>query len=129
MSTSACLCLNVRIRVHHPPNPSSPPTLSHPDYLPVYVGQDGISIVHPQLTLRSRTHSKPLSDCEPLLRRHTSLTCLVCRLPVYRVIQFIPPDMGATEGPVLPTEEWVEHQVLQSGSGWVELAKRCLMSQ
>jgi hypothetical protein len=81
--------------------------------------------VHPHLTLRSRTHSKPQSDS---LHRHTSLTCLVCRLSVYRVLQFIPLDMDATEGLVSPTEEWVEHQVLQSGSGWIELAKKCLVS-
>ena len=84
--------------------------------------------VHPQLTLRSRTHSKPQSDSERLLRRHTSLTCLICRLPVYRVLQSIPPDMDVTEGPVLPTEEWVEHEVLQSESGWIELSKQCLVS-
>jgi len=140
----ACLCLNVQITLHLPPSHSSPP-LSDPEYESVYVGQEGISIVHisppsfislilifpqvhPQLTLRSRTHSKPLSDSQPFLRRHTSLTCLICRLAVYRILQFIPPDMDATEGPVLPTEGWVEHQVLQSESGWVELAKQRLVS-
>ena len=144
-SNYACLCLNVQLRALLPPSPSSPCDPSHPDYQPVYVGQDGISIVpsfppfslhfiyfllqvHPHLTLRSRTHSEPQSDSDPLLHRHTSLTCLICRLSVYRVLQLIPPDLDATEGPVLPTEEWVEHQVLQSGSGWIELAKQCLVS-
>lgn len=36
--------------------------------------------------------------------------------------------MDAAEGPILPTEEWVEHEILQSGSGWIELAKECLVS-
>jgi hypothetical protein len=36
--------------------------------------------------------------------------------------------MDVTQGPVLPTEEWVEHEVLQSGSGWIELAKQCPVS-
>jgi hypothetical protein len=140
----ACPCLNIQIRTHHPPSPSSPPPLNDPHYQPVYVGQDGIAIVrirlvhffilfislfqlHPQLTLRSRINSSPQSGSEHL-RRHTSLTCLICRLSVYRVLQSIPPDMDVTEGPVLPTEEWVEQEVLQSGSGWIELAKQCLVS-
>jgi hypothetical protein len=84
--------------------------------------------VHPQLTLRSRAHSKAQSDSDRFLHIHTSLTCLICRLSVYRVLQLIPPDMDSTEGPVLPTEEWAEDQVLQSESGWIETAKRCLVS-
>lgn len=36
--------------------------------------------------------------------------------------------MDSAEGPVLPTEEWAEEQVLQSGSGWIEMAKQCLVS-
>ena len=36
--------------------------------------------------------------------------------------------MDVIEGPALSTEEWVEHEVLQSGSGWIELAKQCLVS-
>ena len=144
-SNYTCPCLNVQIHTHPPPSPFPSLPISDPHYQPVYVGQDGIVIVrilpsyffilfiflcyiHPQLTLRSRTHSKPRSDSERLLRRHTSLTCLICRLPVYRVLQSIPPDMDVTEGPVLPTEEWVEHEVLQSESGWIELSKQCLVS-
>lgn len=84
--------------------------------------------VHPQLTLRTRQHSKAQSDSDPFLTRHTTLTCLICRLSVYRVLQLIPPDMDSTEGPILPTEEWAEDQVLQSGSGWIEMSKQCLVS-
>jgi hypothetical protein len=46
---------------------------------------------------------------------------------VYRVAQIIPPDMDAPEGPVLPTDEWVEDTVLTSASGWIEVAKACLV--
>ena len=144
-SNYACPCLNVHFRARQPPSPYPFLPLSDSHYQPVYVGQDGIAIVHtlpshfvylfnflvqvhPQLTLRTRTHPKPQSDSEHLLRRHTSLTCLICRLSVYRVLQFIPPDMDVTDGPILPTEEWVEHEVLQSGSGWIELATQCLVS-
>jgi hypothetical protein len=140
----ACACLNVSIRPHLPLS-STPPTITHPDYRPIYVGEQGISIVptlslpffilyslflqvHPQLTLRTRTHSRFQSTSEPLLRRYTSLTCLICRMSVYRVLQFIPPDLDPGEGPVLPTEEWVEQEILQSESGWIELTKLCLVS-
>lgn len=108
------------VKMAFPSYPSFPPFSLHFIYF--------LLQVHPHLTLRSRTHAKPQSDSDPLLHRHTSLTCLICRLSVYRVLQLIPPDLDATEGPVLPTEEWVEHQVLQSGSGWIELAKQCLVS-
>ncbi|KAI0268231.1 hypothetical protein BC834DRAFT_968437 [Gloeopeniophorella convolvens] len=127
MSLYACACLNVRIRVHEPP-PSAPPApaLADPHHVSIYAGDDGISVVHPQLTLRSRTVSEPdhSNASESLLRRRTSLTCLICRTSVYRVLQLIPPDLDASEGPVLPTEEWVEQQVLRSASGWIELSTR-----
>ncbi|KAI9448005.1 hypothetical protein H4582DRAFT_1897722, partial [Lactarius indigo] len=129
-SNYACPCLNVLIAVQAPPPPDTPPsTPTDPNYQPVYVGEEGVSIVHPQLTLRSRTHSEPESKSALLFRRHTSLTCLICRTSVYRVLQLVPPDLDAGEGPVLPTEEWVEQEVLRSESGWIELAKQCLTDE
>ncbi|KAH8999083.1 hypothetical protein EDB92DRAFT_1832331 [Lactarius akahatsu] len=129
-SNYACPCLNVLIAVQAPPPPDTPPsTPSDSNYQPVYVGEEGVSIVHPQLTLRSRTHSEPESKSALLFRRHTSLTCLICRTSVYRVLQLVPPDLDAGEGPVLPTEEWVEQEVLRSESGWIELAKQCLTDE
>ncbi|KAH9062672.1 hypothetical protein EDB87DRAFT_1605216, partial [Lactarius vividus] len=129
-SNYACPCLNVLIAVQAPPPPDTPPsTPTDSNYQPVYVGEEGVSIVHPQLTLRSRTHSEPESKSALLFRRHTSLTCLICRTSVYRVLQLVPPDLDAGEGPVLPTEEWVEQEVLRSGSGWIELAKQCLTDE
>ncbi|KAF8266843.1 hypothetical protein EI94DRAFT_123840 [Lactarius quietus] len=85
--------------------------------------------VHPQLTLRSRTHLEPESKAADLFRRHTSLICLICRTSIYRVLQLVPPDLDAGEGLVLPTEEWVEQEVLRSESGWIELAKQCLVDE
>ncbi|KAH9006788.1 hypothetical protein EDB86DRAFT_2868270 [Lactarius hatsudake] len=129
-SNYACPCLNVLIAVQAPPPPDTPPsTPSDSNYQPVYVGEEGVSIVHPQLTLRSRTHSEPEFKSALLFRRHTSLTCLICRTSVYRVLQLVPPDLDAGEGPVLPTEEWVEQEVLRSESGWIELAKQCLTDE
>ncbi|KAH9045377.1 hypothetical protein EDB85DRAFT_1906300 [Lactarius pseudohatsudake] len=129
-SNYACPCLNVLIAVQAPPPPDTPPsTPSDSNYQPVYVGEEGVSIVHPQLTLRSRTHSEPESKSSLLFRRHTSLTCLICRTSVYRVLQLVPPDLDAGEGPVLPTDEWVEQEVLRSESGWIELAKQCLTDE
>ncbi|KAI0307139.1 hypothetical protein B0F90DRAFT_1813941 [Multifurca ochricompacta] len=126
----ACPCLNVHIRIQHPPSTqSSPLQVSDPNYRSVFVGEEGISIVHPQLTLRSRTHSKPEPKSNTLLRRHTSLTCLICRIPVYRVLQLIPPDLATGEGPILPTEEWVEQEILRSRSGWIELTKQSLENE
>jgi hypothetical protein len=45
-SNYACLCLNVQFRALLPPNSSPPPSPSDPGYQSLYVGQDGISIVH-----------------------------------------------------------------------------------
>lgn len=135
MSSSMPFSLPLPSRLPHPVTPAITPSMSvrmafssYRSFPPYFFIVLIFLQVHPHLTLRSRTHAKPQSDSDPLLHRHTSLTCLICRLSVYRVLQLIPPDMDATEGPVLPTEEWVEHQVLQSGSGWIELAKQCLVS-
>ena len=135
MSSSMPFSLPLPSRLPHSATPAISPSMSvrmafssYRSFPPYFFIVLIFLQVHPHLTLRSRTHAKPQSDSDPLLHRHTSLTCLICRLSVYRVLQLIPPDMDATEGPVLPTEEWVEHQVLQSGSGWIELAKQCLVS-
>ena len=63
-----------------------------------------------------------------MLRRYMSLTCLICDMLVYRVVQLFPPDVESTDGPVLPTEDWVEQETLKSSTGWFELSKACLVS-
>lgn len=45
-SDYACPCLNVLVAVQAPPPPDTPPsTPSDPNYHPVYVGEEGVSIV------------------------------------------------------------------------------------
>ena len=57
-----------------------------------------------------------------------SLTCLVCQTLVYRVLQVITPDIDYGEGPVPPTEDWVESELLKTPSGWIEVYQDCIVS-
>lgn len=57
-----------------------------------------------------------------------SLSCLVCEILVYRVYQTIPVDLEGKEGPILPTDKWVEAETMKSPSGWIEIHKDCLVS-
>ncbi|KAJ6560412.1 hypothetical protein B0H19DRAFT_1234658 [Mycena capillaripes] len=120
----ACGCLNVQITpVPHPePFPDQP--LSTPDFTQVHVGDEGISIVHPQVTLRIRTRGELASRNRR--ERYTSLTCLVCQVLVYRVHQIVSLDADGRDGPLIPTEEWVEQDILKSPSGWIEVHSQCL---
>ncbi|KAA1466459.1 hypothetical protein DENSPDRAFT_925878 [Dentipellis sp. KUC8613] len=123
MAEYACKCLNIRIRAQ--PTGDSPPVVQGGEFIPVHVGDQGISAVHPELTLRSRTRAKSSADSN-MLRRHVYLTCLNCSSLVYRIEHIEPPNMEGGEGPVLPTDEWAEHEVLRTSSGWIELSKGCL---
>ncbi|KAJ7673225.1 hypothetical protein DFH06DRAFT_1467595 [Mycena polygramma] len=107
----ACGCLNVRIIpvLHDAPLPDF--LVSTFDFTPVHVGDEGISVVYPHLTWRIHTHED-----------YTSLTCLNCRVLVYRVHRID----GDGHGPVMPTEEWVEQDILKSSSGWIEVHSHCL---
>ncbi|ETW84015.1 hypothetical protein HETIRDRAFT_123713 [Heterobasidion irregulare TC 32-1] len=127
MAEYACKCLNVRMRAQ--PAQGSPPEVDVNEFQPIYAGDSGVNIVHNQLALRSRTHAKPEPQSkEPMLRRYMSLTCLICDMLVYRVVQLFPPDVESTDGPVLPTEDWVEQETLKSSTGWFEISKACLVS-
>ena len=57
-----------------------------------------------------------------------SLTCLICETLVYRISQTILSNVDSVEGPVLPTEEWVEKEILKSSDGWLEVSKDALVS-
>ncbi|KAI0034080.1 hypothetical protein K488DRAFT_84301 [Vararia minispora EC-137] len=105
MSEYACKCLNVRVRSQ--PATAAPPR-SADQFLPIFVSENGVSVVHNQLTVRVRSRAKPISTQADELQRYVSLLCLACGTTVYRVSQIIPPDMDAPEGPVLPTDDWVE---------------------
>ncbi|KAI0796855.1 hypothetical protein C8Q75DRAFT_742506 [Abortiporus biennis] len=123
----ACKCLNVRINPRPPPNPT--PSVD-PDYTPIYVGEEGISVAHTQLTLRSRSRTKEdLQGTESRLTRYTSLTCVVCQTLVYRVFQVITPDVDSAEGPIQPSEEVSEEELLKSTTGWIEIYKDCITGE
>ncbi|KIK29049.1 hypothetical protein PISMIDRAFT_672442 [Pisolithus microcarpus 441] len=126
----ACKCLNVRIRPQ--PEHTKPPdfliaNLGHPDYNLTYVGEHGVTIEHPQVTVRTRKIGQPIPD-SPWLIRYITLTCLICQTLAYRVQQLVPPDVDSQEGPLLPSSEWVEQETLKSSYGWIEVYKDCLVS-
>ncbi|TFK55461.1 hypothetical protein OE88DRAFT_1651775 [Heliocybe sulcata] len=123
----SCNCLNVRCRAQ-PTSGSPPETQEDPQWIPAFVGEEGITIVHNQVTLRKRTK---ISKDEERSRwiRYMSLTCLLCDTLVYRVLQVVPPEAEGSEGAVLPTEGWAEIDPLKSVNGWVEIHKECLTGQ
>ncbi|KAJ7126475.1 hypothetical protein C8R43DRAFT_1240605 [Mycena crocata] len=125
-SAYACGCLNVRITVGGGAAPQLPPDLpaSTPDFRQVYVADEGVSVAHPQVTLRIRTRGDLTSRHRRA--RYTSLTCLVCQVLVYRVHQIVSLDADARDGPLMPTEDWVEQDILKSSSGWIEVHNQCL---
>ncbi|KAI0314803.1 hypothetical protein OF83DRAFT_1135193 [Amylostereum chailletii] len=127
MADYTCKCLNIRIRKN--PAVGKPPMLEDSGYVSVYVGEQGITVIHSHLTLRTRTRSKQLAAAkaeQSMLRRYMVLRCLVCKTDVYRVAQVVPSEMDAPEGPVLSSDDWVELETLKSTSGWIELSKECL---
>lgn len=56
-----------------------------------------------------------------------SLICLNCQSLVYRVSRPSALDGEERAGPVIPTEEWVEKDVLKTSTGVVEVYKGCLV--
>lgn len=85
---------------------------------------------HTEVTLRSRSKAVPISSSPTSeLTRYTTVTCLVCGLLTYRVAQRITPDLSTEEGPVLPTDDWVEKDLCKSSTGWIEVFQGCLVSR
>ncbi|KAG5639699.1 hypothetical protein H0H81_005882 [Sphagnurus paluster] len=119
-----CKCLNVRIGLVAT-NSAAPDPIQDPNFLPVYVGEEGISVTHPQVTVRTRTRGVPIAGTSRF-SRYTTITCLLCDLVVYRVYQTYSADIEGKDGPLLPTEDWVERDVMKSLSGWIEVHKDCL---
>ena len=72
--------------------------------------------------MRDRSRSTQLPD-SPNSARYTSLTCLLCQTLVYRVQEIVSPENEVKEGPVLPSDNWVEVEVLRSADGWIEIHK------
>jgi hypothetical protein len=135
-----CGCLNIRIRPQSPPSP--PQVASDPEYTAVYIGEEGITVVsynnslstsistfsqvHPQVTLRTRSRGVPIYGTSQSTR-YTSLTCLLCQRLIYRVRQVVPADIEGKDGPQLPTDEWVEQDIMKSSTGWIEVYSSCLV--
>lgn len=129
-TTRACKCLNIRIRSRQPPPQSTPPDflkdgVTDSDYTLMYVGPDGLNVAHPQVTMRTRKMGPSLGDTNRCIR-YTTLTCLLCQTLAYRVQQLVPLDVEGQEGPLLPTYDWVEQDILMSSCGWIELHTECL---
>lgn len=129
-TTRACKCLNIRIESKQPPPQNTPPdflkdSVTDSDYTLIYVGQDGLSVAHPQVTMRTRKMGSSLGDTNRCIR-YTTLTCLLCQTLAYRVRQFVPLDVEGQEGPLLPTYDWVEQDILMSSCGWIEVHTECL---
>ncbi|KAJ7755963.1 hypothetical protein B0H16DRAFT_1540220 [Mycena metata] len=120
----ACGCLNVRITPVPFDSPSPDVPVSTADFNQVHVADEGISVAHPQVTLRIRTRGELASRNRRA--RYTSLTCLICQVLVYRVYQIVSPDADGRDGPLMPTEDWVEQEILKSPSGWIEVHTQCL---
>ncbi|KAF8239024.1 hypothetical protein L208DRAFT_1239740 [Tricholoma matsutake] len=120
----ACKCLNIRFR------PAATQTVAaelnaNPDFIQVFVVDEGIIVAHPQVTVRTRTRGVHIAGTTRSCR-YTTITCLVCDLVAYRVYQTYTADIEGKEGPLLPTEDWVERDVLKSSSGLIEVNKQCL---
>ncbi|KAL5488063.1 hypothetical protein ACEPAI_6171 [Sanghuangporus weigelae] len=123
--TYACRCLNIRLCKGKTSKQGTQHQSQQKDtsaeYLPLYVGDEGIKISHNELTLRTR--SRVVSDSTSSTGRTQSMlvTCLVCDTAAYRIKTEVPPDEDAKEGPILPTEDWAERDTLRSKSGYVDV--------
>lgn len=122
--TYACKCLNVRI--YSQPNPKDATPSTDDEYIPTSVDDDGIVIQHSQLTLRMRSKAVPDSKDPSKSIRYMSLICLNCQSLVYRVSRFSTLNGEERPGPILPTEEWVEKDILKTSTGTIEVHKGCL---
>ncbi|KAF8592447.1 hypothetical protein K439DRAFT_12233 [Ramaria rubella] len=126
----SCRCRNVTINAYN--TGATPSSKSKSDYQRVFVGEHGIHIYHHYLTLRMRDRAQESKSSLNRLVQHLSLCCLACKTLVYRIAQEIIPGSEAREGPVIPTDDWVEQETLRSRSGWIEVyvgSDGCLMGK
>lgn len=140
----ACRCLNIRLYARRTQEQEGSAALrsSTSEFEPLFVSEDGIEVVslpyifffnapstdvgrhrqvHNELTLRIRSPVTPDPSSSGAHTQLTSVACLVCNTVAYRVKADLTHDTDAKEGPVLPTEDWAEHDMLKSRSGWVEV--------
>ena len=142
----ACKCLNIQIISSTQAPASSPDGTRDPAYDLIFVDDEGIAIVgfsfikyisvklnyyvtktHPQVTVRTTTHAEPIPGTSRY-SRFIVLTCLLCRLPAYRVFQTISLDIQSNENILLPTDDWVERDILKSSTGWIQIHKDGIVS-
>jgi len=73
--------------------------------------------------------SKALPDSKDPSKsmRYMSLICLNCQSLVYRVSRSSTLNGEERSGPVIPTEEWIEKDILKTSTGKVEVYKGCLV--
>ncbi|KAJ3573691.1 hypothetical protein NP233_g2269 [Leucocoprinus birnbaumii] len=125
--TFACKCLNVRLRTA-PTESAAPEPSNDAGFLKIHVGEDGIQVAHPQLTLRVKSRGESIPGTARW-SRFTTLTCLVCDLAVYRVHQVISSEVEAKDLPLLPSDDWAEQEIMKSPNGWIEVSKDCLSGE
>ncbi|KAF9534113.1 hypothetical protein CPB83DRAFT_831272 [Crepidotus variabilis] len=123
----ACKCLNVRIRASPQPwvGPDYP---RDPSYTPVFVKDDGITVVHTQVTVRQSSRPEPIPGSSKY-SRFTAVTCLLCNIPIYRVYHAIALEVEGNAPSLLPSEEWVEREILKSLTGWVDVHTSALVGE
>lgn len=84
--------------------------------------------IHKEFTVRTRSKASPDPKDASRYIQYMSVTCMSCQCPVYRVLQSTSPNSECKEGPILPSEEWVEKEVLKTSSGRLEVHNDCLVS-
>ncbi|KZO94853.1 hypothetical protein CALVIDRAFT_192263 [Calocera viscosa TUFC12733] len=121
--TFACPCLNVRLYEQQSVDGNTETERAEEGWKRIFVGEEGIRITHVDMTMRTRSTVQPPPNEESYVKCSTVLTCLACRTPVYRTFQKLswPLDSGVTEGPVVPSDDWIETEVLKSADGWIEV--------
>ncbi|KAL5527376.1 hypothetical protein ACEPAG_6167 [Sanghuangporus baumii] len=122
--TYACRCLNIRLSKGKSSKQGAQRQSQHDtsaEYVPLYVGDEGIKISHNELTLRTRSRVVDDSTSSTGRTQPILVTCLVCDTAAYRVKTEVPPDEDAKEGPIMPTEDWAERDTLRSKSGYVDV--------
>ncbi|KLO18060.1 hypothetical protein SCHPADRAFT_900052 [Schizopora paradoxa] len=119
----ACGCLNIKIYPKPTNDNSEKSTSREPqatnEFVEVYVGEGGIIVLYSELTLRTRSAASV--DSEGQKYQTVSVKCLACDLYVYRIRTNVSSDVDAKEGPLLPSEDWAEHDILRSRTGWIEV--------
>ncbi|KAF9519556.1 hypothetical protein BS47DRAFT_1155855 [Hydnum rufescens UP504] len=119
MVSWSCHCLNVRLVPQSAPPKERAPVQVDAKFAWVFVGDKGINVVHTQLTLRTRRYI-PANGVIGATRQ-TLLTCLICRIPVYRISSPAESAEDMMDGPVLDANVDLKDPPC-SPDGWVEVS-------